>query len=490
MTRLSPPSIALLAATSLLSACSLAPAYHRPVIANIPAGFKELPDWRVAAPSDAVAKGEWWAMFNDPLLDELQRKVLVSNQNIAAAKAAYDQAQAMVREQRAAMLPTVSLSGKVQDAGNFQSSSTSSGSGTTVTPGSGSVQSSSTSLSLGLTATWQPELWLFLDNAARQSKVQAQASAGDLINATLAAQGELALDYVQLRGLDAQKIALDETVAAYDRALTITRNLYAAGVSAQSDVLQAETALRNARASAQDLVRQRAILEHAIAVLVGENPSSFAIAPAAWNPVVPDVPSLLPSELLQRRPDVAAAERRVAAANIGIGIQRGAYFPSFSLTGEVGQSANSLDALFKVASSAWSLGLSGLLTLLDFGANNAKVAQARAAYEGTVASYRQTALTAFQQTEDQLAAVRVLRGVAAERRAASTAADHAETIVRNQYQAGLVAYSSVIVAQNSALSARVADIQAVVARQVAAISLVQAIGGHWDTPAPAPGAAP
>jgi NodT family efflux transporter outer membrane factor (OMF) lipoprotein len=230
-------------------------------------------------------------------------------------------------------------------------------------------------------------------------------------------------------------------------------------------------------------VRQRAIFEHAIAVLVGENPSSFAIAQAPWNKIVPAVPSVLPSQLLERRPDVAAAERRVAAANIGIGIQKGAFFPSFSLTGEAGQSANGLGSLFSVASSAWSLGLSGALTLLDFGARSAKIAQARASYQQAVANYRQTALTAFQQTEDQLAAVRILAGVANERTDAAAAANRAEQISQNQYKAGQIAYSSVIVTQTTALSARTADIQGTVNQQVAAISLIQAIGGHWNSPA-------
>ncbi len=487
------PSIACtVLATGLLAACSLAPAYHTPTVATIPPSFKELPDWKVAVPSDVVAKGAWWTIFNDPVLDTLERRVIVSNQNIAAAKAAYDQAQAMVREQRAAMLPSISLGAKAQDAGHFKASTSSSsgssssgGSGTTVTP-SGSVQSNSSAFSLGLTATWEPQLWMLLDNTAKQAKMQAQASLGDLQNATLAAQGELALDYVQLRGIDAQKTAMDETVAAYERALTITTNMYNAGISARSDVLQAETSLRNARAQAQDLVRQRAIFEHAIAVLVGENPSVFSIAPVAWNRAVPEVPSALPSELLQRRPDVAAAERQVAAANVNIGIQKGAFFPSFSLTGEAGQSANGLGSLFSIANSAWSLGLSGVLTLLDFGQRSAKVAEARAAYEQTVANYRQTALTAFQQTEDQLAAVRVLGGVAEDRQAAAAAANRAEEIARNQYKAGLIGYSDVIVAQNSALSARTAEITSIVNRQVAAVSLIQAIGGRWDALPTAP----
>ncbi|MBN8810854.1 MULTISPECIES: efflux transporter outer membrane subunit [unclassified Sphingomonas] len=470
MTRTRPLLAMPALAAALLSGCNLAPPYARPGIATVPASFKEAPGWRPATPSDALAKGEWWTMFGDPVLDDLERRVIVSNQNLAAAKATYDAARALVREQRAAALPTVSLQTNANDSGGLAANSS-------IKP-AGSIQ-------LGLQASWEPDLWGKIGNTVSQARAQAQASAADLANATLSAQAELALDYVQLRGIEAQKAALDATVVDYERALTITTNLYNAGVSARADVLQAETALRNARGDAADLVRQRALLEHAIAVLVGENPSSFSIAPAAtWNRAVPEVPAILPAELLERRPDIASAERGVAAANANIGVQRAAFFPTIGLTGQIGQQSSALGALFGVASSAWSLGLTGALTLLDFGARTAKVDQARAQYAQTVASYRQAVLTAFQQVEDQLAAVRVLDTVATERAAAATAANAAERIARNQYGAGTVAYSSVIVAQNTALAARNTDILAVVNRQVAAVSLVQAIGGGWHAPDP------
>jgi NodT family efflux transporter outer membrane factor (OMF) lipoprotein len=316
---------------------------------------------------------------------------------------------------------------------------------------------------------------------ASQAGALAQASAADLASATLAAQGELALDYVQLRAQDAQADIFTATIAAYERALQITTNRYNAGVVARADVLQAETQLHNARADAADLGRQRATLEHAIAVLVGENPSNFALAKTDWTPQVPDVPAVLPSVLLERRPDVAASERRVAAANAAVGIERSAFFPTFSLTGSAGGSSSSLSTLFDATSSVWSLGASGLLTLLDFGARSARVAQARAAYEQTVAEYRQTALTAFQQTEDQLAATRVLTIVEQERSAATAAANQAEQLMLNQYMAGLVSYADVIATQTTALSARQASISAALDRQTAAIALMQAIGGYWES---------
>ncbi len=466
----------------LLSACSLAPHYRRPVTAAIPASFREAPGWRVAVPSDAVARGEWWTLFNDPVLDQLQRKVLVSNQNLAAAKAAYDQARALVREQRAALLPTIDLSANASKVGSFGSGNPTIGSGTVTTGGRERY-----ALTIG--ASWEPDLWGRIGNSVKQAGAQAAASRADLANATLSAQGELALNYVQLRGVEAQKAILDATIGAYQRALTITGNRYKAGVVARSDVLQAETALRNARADAADLDRQRALFEHAIAVLVGENPSSFALPAGKWSRSVPEVPSILPAALLERRPDIAAAERRVAAANAGIGIERAAFFPTIDLSGDAGYNARSLGALFDAASSVWSLGLSGVLTLFDFGARSARVAQARAAYEQTAAQYRQTVLTAFQQTEDQLAAVRVLATVSEERTGAAVAANRAEEIARNQYLAGLIGYSDVIVAQTAALSARRSEAQAVVDRQSATVSLIQAIGGNWQDGTPAAGGA-
>jgi NodT family efflux transporter outer membrane factor (OMF) lipoprotein len=248
----------------------------------------------------------------------------------------------------------------------------------------------------------------------------------------------------------------------------------------RSDVLQAETALRNARADAADLDRQRALFEHAIAVLVGENPSVFTLPPAPRNTTVPDAPSIVPSTLLERRPDIAAAERRVAAANAAIGIERAAFFPDIALSGDVGYNAQRIGALFNPASGLWSLGVSGVLTLLDFGERSARVDEARAAYEQAVANYRQTTLTAFQQTEDQLAAARILETVAAERAGAAAAANGAEAIARNQYLAGQISYADLIVAQTVALASRRAEAQALVDRRTAAISLIQAIGGHWS----------
>lgn len=463
-----------------VAACSFAPPYSRPGTVT-PAAFKEAPGWQAATPADAIAKGQWWLLFNDSVLNGLEARVAVNNQNVAAAAAAYEEARATVREARAALFPTVDLTAGATRAGSFGSGTTTIIGGNTVTTGS----NGSRRYSVTLGATWEPDLWGRVRNTVSQQKALAQASQADLANATLSAQGELAADYLQLRGIEHQKTILDATVAAYTKALQITTNRYNQGVVAKVDVLQAQTQLNSAQANAADLERQRSAFEHAIAVLVGENPSNFVLAEAPWAPVVPDVPGILPSVLLERRPDVAAAERRVAAANANIGIQRSAFFPTVGLSGDIGSQASRLGSLFSAASSIWTLGLTAAETLLDFGARSARVAEARAAYNQAAANYRQTVLTAFQQTEDELAAARILAYVGDQRTSAAAAANRVEQLTQNQYLAGQIAYSDVIVAQTTALSARQTEASAIVDRQMAAVSLIQAIGGSWSDAQPA-----
>ncbi|WEK44811.1 MAG: efflux transporter outer membrane subunit [Candidatus Sphingomonas colombiensis] len=470
------------AAALLLAGCSMAPAYRPPTTVAIPPSFKEAPGWDVANPNDAVARGEWWALFNDPTLDALERKVVITNQNVAAARAAYQAARALVMVQRSALFPTITGSASAQHSGAFAggtATSVGTGTGTGASTGTTTVTTSGSRFALSIGGSWEPDLWGKLGNAVTQAKATEQATAGDLANATLSAQGELATNYIQLRGIEAQRVLLDRTIADYQRSLTITNNKYKAGTVARSDVYQAQTTLSNAIATRQDLDRQRALLEHAIAVLAGENPSTFSIEVAAWQPAVPNVPGVLPSTLLERRPDVAAAERRVAAANANIGIQRAAYFPDITLSGSAGTSGSAVGQLFSAATSLWSFGLNGLMTLLDFGARHGQVLQARAQYDQAVATYRQTVLTAFQQVEDNLAATRVLADVTGSRAAASEAAIKAAAIANNQYRSGTVDFTSVVVAQTAALSAEQTQIQAVVDQQTAAIALVQAIGGGW-----------
>ncbi|WP_395398130.1 efflux transporter outer membrane subunit [Novosphingobium sp. BL-8A] len=468
MTRALPATCVPLAAL-LLAGCNLAPAYRPPVTVAIPPSFKEAPDWAPARPNDSAARGAWWSLFDDPVLDGLENRIVVTNQNVAAARAAYQAARALVSVQRSNLFPVVTASGSATRSEPF-GSATEANTATTTT---------GSRFALGIGASWEPDLWGRLGNAVSQAGANAQASAGDLANATLSAQGELASDYVQLRGIDAQRVLLDGTIHDYTRALTITGNKYKAGTVAHSDVYQAQTLLANATATRQDLDRQRGLLEHAMAVLVGENPSTFALAPVEWKPVVPDVPGIVPATLLERRPDIAAAERRVAAANANIGIQRAAYFPQVTLSGSADTTGSVVKQLFSAATSLWSLGLSGLMTLLDFGARHGQVMQARAQYDQAVATYRQTALTAFQQVEDNLIAARILADVSRSRVTAADAANRAEAIANNQYLAGLVDYSQVIVAQTTAFSARQTQIQAVIDQQTAAVALIQAVGGRW-----------
>lgn len=447
----------------LLSGCAHAPNSEAPT-APTSASFKEAPPgWMNAAPADALDRGPWWRLFNDPSLDALVQRVNVSNQNVAAAAAAYAQAQALVREQRASLFPTLGLNGSAARSG-----------------GKGSASPSGSRYQLALAGSWEPDVWGRLSGNVNAAGANAQASAADLAAARLAAQGELATNYFSLRETDAEAGLLRTTIVAYEKSARITKNRYDAGIAPKSDLLQAQTQLANARAELAGLEQQRAQFEHAMAVLVGEAPANFTIAPLDWKPSpVPAVPLLVPSALLQRRPDIAAAERRVASANASIGVAQAAFFPSFNLNGNYGLGAASLGDLFSTSSAAWSLGLSLAQTLFDAGARSARVDEAKASWEQTVAQYRQTVLTAFQEVEDQLAAARVYEQQEALRREASVAADQTEQQVMNRYNAGQVSYTEVVTAQVSALSARRSLAQIEASRQTAAVALIRALGGGW-----------
>ncbi len=453
----------------LLGGCAIGPNYQRPATPDV-GSFKEAEGWVPAVPADTLERGPWWQLFGDPVLDQLAARVEVSNQNVAAAVAAYAQSRALVREQRASIFPSVTL-----DGGATRSGSGGNGSNT---PGTGGRTGNNYQLSIG--GSWEPDVWGRLGRAVDGATAGAQASAADLASAKLSAQGELAINYLSLRQTDAQKGLLQDTIDAYQRALVIAQNRYAAGIVGKTDVLQAQTQLANAQADNAGLMRQRAQLEHAIAVLVGEAPGNFSLAPAAWKPSVPEVPVGVPSTLLQRRPDIAAAERRVAAANEQIGIAKSAYYPSFSLSASYGLGASRVADLFSASSSVWSLGLSAAQVLVNAGATGARVEGSEAAHALAVARYRQAVLAAFQDVEDQLAATRVLLAQQELRRQASTAADQVEQQVLNRYRSGLVSYTEVIAAQATALSARRALVQAMADRQTTAVALIQALGGGWQ----------
>jgi NodT family efflux transporter outer membrane factor (OMF) lipoprotein len=458
------PLVAALAAAAVLAGCAVGPRYERPSAPSAPAYKEELPGWVRAAPADALDRGPWWTLFDDPALSALQQRVAVSNQNVAAAAAAYEQARALVREQRASLFPTVSLSG----------------SGTR--SGGGDSAGAANRFQVGIGASWEPDVWGRLGRTVSGARASEQASAADLASATLSAQGELAVDYFGLRQLDAQKELLDQTIGGYERALQITQNRYAAGVVAKTDVLQAQTQLASARADRLGLEQQRAQLEHAIAVLVGEAPANFSLAVAPWKAGVPAVPVGVPSTLLQRRPDIAAAERRVAVASEQIGVAQAGYFPDIGLSASYGYGASRLGDLFSASRSLWSFGAQVAQTVFDAGATRERVAGARAAHDEAVARYRQTVLTAFQAVEDQLAATRVLEQQYTLRQQASEAADQVEAQALNRYRAGQLGYSDVVTAQATAQSARRTLVQLAADRQTAAVALIQALGGGWHAP--------
>ena len=462
---------ALAALALLTSGCAVGPAYQLPNTPEV-VSFKEAGDWVLAVPADALERGPWWSLFGDPVLDRLATRLDVSNQNVALAVGAYAQARALVREQRATLFPSVTLNG-----GGARSRS--SGNVNTGIPGR---TGSSYQASLG--ASWEPDVWGRLGQAVDSASAGAQASAADLASARLSAHGELAVNFLSLRQTDAQQALLQSAITGYTRALEITQNRYAVGVAPKTDVLQAQTQLANGQADAAGLQRSRAQLEHAVAVLVGEAPGNFALVPlAAWVPVVPLVPPGLPATLLQRRPDIAAAERRVAAANAQIGVAQSAYYPGITLNASTGSGASKVADLFKAASSVWSLGLSAAQVVFDAGAISARVDSAQAVRDQTVARYRQTVLTAFQDVEDQLSATRVLQVQQGLRRQASEAADQVEQQVLNRYRSGQVGYTDVITAQTTALTARRALVQAMADRQTTTVALIQALGGGWQ-PAP------
>ncbi len=377
--------------------------------------------------------------------------------------AAYAQARALVAQQRASLFPQVNL-----DLGAARR-------------GGGGSTPNSSSYQVNIGGSWEPDVWGRLGRGVDAARAGEFASAADLAAARLSSQGELAGDYFGLRGLDVQRSLLAETVAGYQRNLQITQNRYTAGIVARTDVLQAQTALANAQADALSLERQRAQLEHAIAVLVGVAPASFILpASPTWAIELPPVPVTVPSTLLQRRPDIAAAERRVAAANEQIGIAQAAYYPSLALNGSVGLGAATIGELFKASSLVWSLGASVAQALFNGGLTGARVEQARASYEAAAARYRQTVLTAFEAVEDQLVASRVLQQQLSLRQQASQAATLVEQQVLNRYTAGQVSYTEVITAQATALNARRALAQLQSDRQTAAVALIQALGGGWS----------
>lgn len=470
------PAVVIGLIAGVLGGCAVGPNYKRPAV-SAPAAYKEAEGWKPAEPSDAVARPDWWKAFGDPVLDGLEAQVAVSNQTLAQAEAAYRQAKALLDQQRASLFPTVTLNGEAQ---RYQEGLGELGAPTSEAAVLSSLTKPVNTYTASLGLSWDVDLWGKIRRSIEAAHATAQASAGDLANATLSAQTLVAADYFQLREADEEKRLLDQTVKAYADNVRLAQDRLKAGVSPRTDVLSAESQLETAQASADDLVRTRAQLEHAIAVLVGKAPADFAIAPAAWNPETLPMPASLPSSLLERRPDIAAAERRVKAANAEIGVNVAGYFPDVSVSGQYGFTSEILNQLFNAANRNWSLGASAAETVFDAGATMAKVRGARAGRDAAVANYRQTVLAAFQQVEDNIVALRVLDTEYGHDQRASAEADEAERLANMQYQAGTTDYTTVVVAQNTALAARRAAVQAARDRQVALVDLISALGGGWS----------
>jgi NodT family efflux transporter outer membrane factor (OMF) lipoprotein len=461
-------TLTLLGSSLLVAACAVGPDYRRPS-APAPAAFKEA--WQPAVPGDQLPRGPWWRAYGDAALDELEGAAERSNQTIIAADAQYRSALAAVGGSRAALMPTIGAA-----AGTTRSSSAGgslSVGGGPATPGGSTYTTDRLTGSL----SWEIDLWGRLRRGLEASRSAAEASAGDLAAAQLSVAATLAQDYVQLRSLDTQRELFAHTIAAYRRSFEITQNRYNAGVAPRTDVTEAESQLAGAEAQDADLAVQRAQLEHAIATLTGRSATEFALSPAASLPALPAVPAALPATLLERRPDVAAAERRVAAANAAIGVARAAWFPTLSLSGSGGYQAPAWQHLVSLPNRFWSLGPQLAETLFDGGARWAQNAAARADYDRAVATYRQAVLTALADAEDALAALRGLANEEAAQNRAAIAARETLRATENQYRAGTVSYLNVVIAQNTAFAADRSLIDVQSRRLLAHIALLKAMGG-------------
>lgn len=451
----------LAAAVLALAGCMAGPDYVRPT-APAPTVFKEAQGWKVAQPRDAAPRGNWWEVFGDADLDALEAGVDVSNQTILAAAAAVRQAQAALQAARAGLFPGVSASAAAGRSGR--------------SAGAGASNAYNAAIDL----SWEVDLWGKVRRSVEASDATAQASAADLAAATLSARALLAQTYLSLRVQDAQIQLLRDTVAAYQKSLLLTTNQYASGTVARGDVAQAEAQLKSTQAQLLDAAIARAQLEHAVAVLAGRAPSELTIAPRPFAAVFPAIPVAVPSELLERRPDIAAAERSAASANAQIGVAQAAFYPSLSLSAAGGLQSSALGDLVSLPSRYWALGAGLAQTVFDAGLRSAQKAQAVAAYDAAVANYRSTVLNAFQDVEDNLVALSILEQEAAVQDEAVAAARQSVAIVTNQYRAGIANYIAVVVLQAGALSNERTALGILGRRLTASVGLIKALGGGWS----------
>jgi NodT family efflux transporter outer membrane factor (OMF) lipoprotein len=464
--------LALLLTGLLLGGCMVGPDYRKPS-APVPVAFKEAAGWKAARPQDELPKGPWWALYKDPQLDALVAQVQVSNQNVAQYAAQYRQAQALVRQSGASLLPSVTASADSSRSASASASGSASGGS------SASRISNSHSASLGV--SWELDMWGKLRRTVEQDTASAQASAATLASATLSAQSELAQDYFQLRILD-QRIALyQRTLQGYQRYLSIIQNKYDEKIVSRADLSTGKTQLESARASMLDLQWQRAQYEHAIALLMGKAPAGFNLAvDEHWAYTVPGIPLGVPSRLLERRPDIAEAERNMAAANAAIGIATAAYYPDLTLSASGGYQSSTVSNLFSLLNRVWSIGPSLAGTVLDFGATQAGVEQARAAYDATVASYRQAVLTGLGEVEDYLVQLRTLEPELIARRNSAEAAQDSASVTLDRFEAGVIDYLDVATTQATSLNEQQTLLSLIGTQLVTSVQLQAALGGSWQ----------
>ncbi len=453
----------------VISGCAVGPRYARPTAPVTPA-YKETPEnWKQAQPADQLVHGKWWEIYQDPALNALQEKVDVSNQSLNAAQAQFQQARALVAFNRANYFPTVTTG---PSASRDRLSKNRPLLGAT---------NNYTDLVLPVDVSYEPDLWGRVRHTVEAARANAQASAADLEAVRLSLHAELAMDYFEARALDSEIQLLNSTVTAYEKALELTNNRYRGGIASQVDVAQAQTQLETTRAQATDLTAQRAAYEHAIAVLGGEPPANFTLPTTPLNAAPPVIPPGLPSDLLERRPDIAGAERRMVAANAQIGIARAAYFPALTLSASGGFEGTSITNWLTGPSGFAAAGLSALETIFDAGQRRAVSRQAQAAYDESVANYRQDVLTAFQEVEDNLAALRILENEAKTEDAAVAAAEHSLALSNNRYRGGVATYLEVITAQSAALSDERTAVELSGRRMTDSVLLIKALGGDWST---------
>lgn len=455
----------------LLSACAIGPDYQRPEVAE-PAQYKAAEGWRQASPSDALARGAWWELYGDTQLNGLVAQLNSANQSVAQAEAQYRQAQALVRSSRGAFFPSVDLS-----AGKTRASQ-----------GTGSSSSALSSSSSGIRDTyntqlgvsWEADIWGKLRRGLEANEDSAEASFADLAAMRLSQQSELVQNYLQLRVIDEQKRLLEATVVAYQRSLTMTQNQYQAGVAGKDAVAQAQTQLKSTQADLIDLIWQRAQFENAIAVLIGVPPAEFKLAEVQNVPVLPQVPLGVPSQLLERRPDIASAERAMMAANANIGVAKAAYYPDLTLSMAGGYSSSTYSNWITLPNRFWSVGPKLAMTLFDGGQRSAEVDRTVAVYDQTVAKYRQTVLDGFREVENYMTQLKVLEDEAGVRQQALDSARDALRLTENQYKAGLIGYLDVVTSQTTALSNERSVLSLLQSRLIASVQLIAALGGGWD----------